>query len=40
MYKENKIWFEGIQTLRALLFGLVYISHSGAYFSTFGAWGG
>lgn len=33
-------WFKGLQSLRAILFVLVFLSHSGGYFSTFGTWGG
>ena len=40
MDTSKKRWFEGLQTLRALLFIVVFISHSGSFFPTFGEWGG
>lgn len=33
-------WFDGLQALRAILFLLVFVSHSGSFFRTDGAWGG
>lgn len=33
------IWFDGLQSLRGILFLLVLVSHSGAFFQTVGAYG-
>ena len=34
-----KTWFDGLQSLRGILFLLVFVSHSGAFFQTAGAYG-
>lgn len=34
-----RIWFDGLQSLRGMLFLLVFVSHSGAFFRTDGAYG-
>ena len=39
MRKKCTIWFDGLQVLRALLFILVYLSHSGKFFNTYPQWG-
>lgn len=36
---EKKEWFEGIQSLRAILCILVILSHSGSFFEVDGVWG-
>lgn len=37
---DKKEWFDGLQALRGILFLLVFISHSGDFFPSNGAWGG
>lgn len=35
----EKRWFYGLQSFRAILFIMVYISHSGNFFHSIGVWG-